>query len=68
MGAVTCRAARRLDPSARAAAGGREPVAQVARRVAQTKLLVIAHCGHSPHRDQPELLMREAGAFIAART
>ena len=30
----------------------------------QTRLCVLAHCGHSPHRDQPEALIREAGAFI----
>ena len=47
--------------------GTLEQIRAVARRVPQTKLLVIAHCGHSPHRDQPQLLMREAGAFIAAR-
>ena len=47
--------------------GTLEQIRAVARRVAQTELLVIAHCGHSPHRDQPQLLMREAGAFIAAR-
>jgi pimeloyl-ACP methyl ester carboxylesterase len=29
-----------------------------------TRLLVIAACGHSPHRDQPELLIAEAGRFI----
>jgi hypothetical protein len=36
--------------------------------VPQTELLVIAACRHSPHRDQPELLMRAAGGFIAARS
>jgi pimeloyl-ACP methyl ester carboxylesterase len=33
-------------------------------RVPQTELLVIPHCGHSPHRDQPAILSREAGRFI----
>ena len=47
--------------------GTLEQIRAVARRLPQTELLVIAACGHSPHRDQPELLMREAGAFIAAR-
>ncbi|MEO8310121.1 MAG: alpha/beta fold hydrolase [Caldimonas sp.] len=37
----------------------------VARRLPKTRLLVLADCGHSPHRDQPEILSREAGAFIA---
>ena len=37
----------------------------IARRVPQTRrLLELADCGHSPHRDQPELLSREAGRFI----
>ena len=33
-------------------------------RLPKTRLLVIADCGHSPHRDQPEILSREAGRFI----
>ena len=36
----------------------------VARRLPKTRLLVIPECGHSPHRDQPALLAREAGRFI----
>ena len=28
------------------------------------RLHVIAECGHSPHRDQPELLMRHTAEFI----
>jgi len=47
--------------------GTLEQVRAIVRRVPQTELLVIANCGHSPHRDQPELLMHAAGAFIAAR-
>jgi pimeloyl-ACP methyl ester carboxylesterase len=31
-------------------------------------LLVLPKCGHSPHRDQPERLIREAGAFIVDRS
>lgn len=31
-----------------------------------TRLLTIAHCGHSPHRDQPDRLSLEAGRFILA--
>lgn len=30
----------------------------------QTRLLAIPECGHSPHRDQPAAVIREAGAFI----
>ena len=37
----------------------------IARRLPKTRLLAIADCGHSPHRDQPEVLSREAGRFIA---
>ena len=33
-------------------------------RLPKTELLVIPKCGHSPHRDQPELLSAEAGRFI----
>ena len=44
--------------------GTLEQVRGIARHVAQTELLVIPHCGHSPHRDQPETLSREAGRFI----
>ena len=36
----------------------------IAARLPKTRLLVIADCGHSPHRDQPEILSREAGRFI----
>ena len=48
--------------------GTLEQIRAIARRVPQTELLVIPACGHSPHRDQPELLIRKAGAFIAARS
>jgi pimeloyl-ACP methyl ester carboxylesterase len=40
----------------------------IERRVPQTELLVIPDCAHSPHRDQAELLIRKAGAFIAERS
>lgn len=33
-------------------------------RLPKTRLLVIAKCGHSPHRDQPALLAAQAGRFI----
>jgi len=33
-------------------------------RLPKTRLLVIPKCGHSPHRDQPELLATQAGGFI----
>lgn len=36
----------------------------IAERVALTRLLEIAHCGHSPHRDQPETAIVSAVSFI----
>ena len=33
-------------------------------RLPKTRLLVIPNCGHSPHRDQPELLAAEVARFI----
>ncbi|MDQ6628641.1 MAG: alpha/beta hydrolase [Pseudomonadota bacterium] len=36
----------------------------IARRLPKTRLLAIPDCGHSPHRDQPATLSREAGRFI----
>lgn len=44
--------------------GTLEQVHGIVRRLPQTRLLVIPNCGHSPHRDQPELLARAAGDFI----
>ncbi len=44
--------------------GTLEQIRGIARRVPQTRLLVLAHCAHSPHRDQPERLTEEAGTFI----
>lgn len=36
----------------------------IGRRAPQARTLVLPQCGHSPHRDQPETLIREAGDFI----
>jgi len=36
----------------------------IAQRVPHTQGLVLPDCGHSPHRDQPDRLIDEAGAFI----
>jgi len=44
--------------------GSLEQIRAIARRLPKTRLLVIPECGHSPHRDQPERLSREAGGFI----
>jgi pimeloyl-ACP methyl ester carboxylesterase len=46
--------------------GTLEQVRAVARHVPGTELLLIPACGHSPHRDQPELLIREATRFMRA--
>ncbi|MGZ5714354.1 MAG: alpha/beta fold hydrolase [Caldimonas sp.] len=44
--------------------GTLEQIRAIARRLPKTRLLVIPECGHSPHRDQPAVLSREAGRFI----
>ncbi len=41
----------------------------IARALPKTRLCVIPECGHSPHRDQPEVLMRHvADFFVESRT
>lgn len=44
--------------------GTLEQIHGIARRLAQTQLLELDHCGHSPHRDQPDLLIDTACTFI----
>ena len=39
-------------------------VRSIAQHVPHARVLVMPDCGHSPHRDQPERLAAEAGAFI----
>jgi len=34
----------------------------------RTTVLELEGCGHSPHRDRPEVLIREAGRFITANS
>jgi pimeloyl-ACP methyl ester carboxylesterase len=46
--------------------GSLQQIRGIARRVPQTKLLEIADCGHSPHKDQPQALIEAATAFIHA--
>jgi pimeloyl-ACP methyl ester carboxylesterase len=36
----------------------------IARRVPQTKLLELPSCGHSPHRDQPDKLIKAVTQFV----
>ena len=45
--------------------GSLEQIRAIARRLPRTRLLSIPGCGHSPHRDRPDILIREAGRFIA---
>ena len=47
--------------------GTLEQIYGIARRAPQTRTLVLQQCGHSPHRDQPEALSREAGSFIRSQ-
>ena len=44
--------------------GTLEQIPAIARRLPKTRLLALANCGHSPHRDQPETLIDAAGAFL----
>ncbi|MFL6662940.1 MAG: alpha/beta fold hydrolase, partial [Rhizobacter sp.] len=48
--------------------GTLEQIRGIARRVPGAELLVLADCGHSPHRDQPDKLIEAAGTFIRRRT
>lgn len=48
--------------------GTLEQIRGIARRVPQTRLLEMPDCGHSPHRDQPEALIRAVAEFLAAPT
>ena len=43
--------------------GTMEQIRGIARRVPHAKLLEIPACGHSPHRDQPEAVIRAALEF-----
>ncbi|MBS0445474.1 MAG: alpha/beta hydrolase [Proteobacteria bacterium] len=45
--------------------GTLEQIRGIARRVPQTRLLELADCGHSPHRDRPDAVIEAAAAFIA---
>jgi pimeloyl-ACP methyl ester carboxylesterase len=44
--------------------GTLEQIRGIARGVAQTELLELAACGHSPHRDKADLLIAHVNAFI----
>jgi pimeloyl-ACP methyl ester carboxylesterase len=44
--------------------GTLEQIRGIARRVAQTRLLELANCGHSPHRDQADRVIAAGVAFM----
>jgi len=48
--------------------GTLEQIRGIARRLPKTRLLELANCGHSPHRDQPDRVIEAAGGFIQTRT
>ena len=45
--------------------GTLDQIHRIAAQVVQTKPLVLAHCAHSPHRDQAAALIQATGTFIA---
>jgi pimeloyl-ACP methyl ester carboxylesterase len=47
--------------------GTLEQVYGIKRQVPAAEVIVLAQCGHSPHRDQPAELSREAAHFITHR-
>lgn len=44
--------------------GSLEQIHGISRRVMQTRLFELDHCGHSPQRDQPDILINITSAFI----
>ena len=46
--------------------GTMEQVRGIARQVSHAKVLELAACGHSPHRDQPDALIRAAVEFAGS--
>jgi pimeloyl-ACP methyl ester carboxylesterase len=44
--------------------GTLEQVHGIARRVPQTELLELPHCGHSPHKDQPQAVIEAVTQFV----
>jgi len=47
--------------------GTMEQIRGIARQVPHAKLIEIPECGHSPHRDQPDALIRAAVEFVGSR-
>jgi pimeloyl-ACP methyl ester carboxylesterase len=48
--------------------GTLEQIRAIGRRLPKTRLLVLADCGHSPHRDQPAIVIAEAGRFFLSHS
>jgi pimeloyl-ACP methyl ester carboxylesterase len=46
--------------------GTMEQIEGIARRVRRASLVKIAHCGHSPHRDQPQMTIDAVRQFLEA--
>lgn len=44
--------------------GSMEQIHGIKRSAEQTELCVIPHCGHSPHKDQPEIVINAVSRFI----
>jgi len=44
--------------------GSLEQIRSIARALPRTRLLELAACGHSPHRDQPQVLLADIGSFL----
>jgi pimeloyl-ACP methyl ester carboxylesterase len=47
--------------------GTMEQIRRIARRVPGVETLELEHCGHSPHRDQPEAVIDAAVRFAGSR-
>ena len=47
--------------------GTLEQVRGIARRVPQAQLLEIPKCGHSPHKDQPDVVIDAVSKFMSSR-
>lgn len=45
--------------------GTLEQIRGIQRRAPQTQLLEISDCGHSPHKDQPQVVIEALGRFVA---
>jgi pimeloyl-ACP methyl ester carboxylesterase len=48
--------------------GTMEQIDRIGRGVREFHRLELQHCGHSPHRDQPEAVLAAVAAFLAGRS